>query len=140
MNNRYSIYEKNDISTSNPLKIILMLYDGAIKFLRKSIEFAEDGDIKNRNIYANKAREIIVEFNNSLNVKVGGEIATKLRSLYFFMDRQLMESNWHNDVQGLNDVINLLSSLREGWQDVYNQKINIELQNATDQQSAGLMV
>jgi flagellar protein FliS len=141
MNNRYStIYQKNDISTSNPLKIILILYDGAIKFLRKSVAFAEESDIKNRNIYANKARDIIVEFNNSLNVEVGGEIATKLRSLYFFMDRQLMESNWHNDVQGLNDVINLLSSLREGWQDVYNQKINMELQNATDQPSAGLMV
>ena len=140
MNNRYSIYAKNDISTSNPLKIILILYDGAIKFLRKSIEFAEDGDIKNRNIYANKARDIIVEFNNSLDVEVGGEIATKLRSLYFFMDRQLMTSNWQNDIQGLNNIINLLSNLREGWQDVYNQKINMELQNATDQQSAGLMV
>jgi len=115
-----------------------MLYDGAITFLKKAIEYAEQGDIKNKNIYANKARDIIVEFNNALNIEVGGEIAGRLRSLYFFMDRQLMESNWNNDIQGLNEVISLLLGLREGWQDVYNQKIRIERESF--HQTAGLMV
>jgi flagellar protein FliS len=138
MDEGYSIYEKNEINTSNPLKIILMLYDGAITFLKKAIEYAEQGDIKNKNIYANKARDIIVEFNNALNIEVGGEIAGRLRSLYFFMDRQLMESNWNNDIQGLNEVISLLLGLREGWQDVYNQKIRIERESF--HQTAGLMV
>jgi flagellar protein FliS len=138
MNEGYSTYEENEINTSNPLKIILMLYDGAITFLKKAIEYAEQGDIKNKNIYANKARDIIVEFNNALNIEVGGEIAGRLRSLYFFMDRQLMESNWNNDIQGLNEVISLLLGLREGWQDVYNQKIRIERESF--HQTAGLMV
>jgi len=140
MNDIYSTYKKNDISTSSPLKMVLMLYDGAITFLKKAVEFAEQGDIKNKNIYANKARDIIVEFNNSLNIQQGGEIAAKLRSLYFFMDRHLMISNWNNDIQGLNDVIDLLSNLREGWQDVYEQKMEIEAEyNANEYQAANIV-
>ncbi len=140
MNDIYSTYKKNDISTSSPLKMVLMLYDGAITFLKKAVEFAEQGDIKNKNIYANKARDIIVEFNNSLNMRQGGEIAAKLRSLYFFMDRHLMISNWNNDIQGLNDVIDLLSNLREGWQDVYEQKMEIEAEyNANEYQAANVV-
>ncbi len=140
MNDIYSTYRKNDISTSSPLKMVLMLYDGAITFLKKAVEFAEQGDIKNKNIYANKARDIIVEFNNSLNIQQGGEIAAKLRSLYFFMDRHLMISNWNNDIQGLNDVIDLLSNLREGWQDVYEQKMEIEAEyNVNEYQTANIV-
>ena len=69
MNQGYSMYEQIAINTSNPLKIVLMMYDGAINFLNKSIEYAENGDTKNKNIYANMARDIIVEFNNSLNME-----------------------------------------------------------------------
>ena len=125
MNQGYSMYEQIAINTSNPLKIVLMMYDGAINFLNKSIEYAENGDTKNKNIYANMARDIIVEFNNSLNMEAGGEIAKSLRSLYFFMNRHLMESNWKDDIQGLEEVVQLLSNLRNAWQDVYDQKENL---------------
>ena len=81
MNQGYSTYEQIGINTSNPLKIILMMYDGCINFLNKAIDYAEAGDIKNKNIYANMARDIIVEFNNALNTEAGGEIAKGLRSL-----------------------------------------------------------
>jgi len=129
MNHDFSIYNKIGFNTSHPLKIILMLYDGSISFLKQSIEYAEKNDIKNKNIYANMARDIIVEFNNALNIESGGKLAKSLRSLYFFMNRQLMESNWHNDIQGLKDVVQLLSSLREGWQDVYDQKVELDHQS-----------
>jgi len=122
MNQGYSMYEQIGINTSNPLKIVLMMYDGSINFLNKAIEYAEAGDIKNKNIYANMAREIIVEFNNALNLEAGGEIAGRLRGLYFFMNRHLMESNWKDDTHGLEEVVQLLSNLRNAWQDVYDQK------------------
>ena len=138
MNHGYSMYNQVDINTSNPLKVVLMLYDGAINFLKKAIDYAEQGDIKNKNIYANMARDIIVEFNNSLDIEAGGEIAKGLRSLYFFMNRQLMESNWNNDVQGLSQVVQLLSSLREGWQHAYNQKMSVDQQS--QHQAGGLRI
>lgn len=138
MNQGYSMYEQIGINTSNPLKIVLMMYDGCINFLKKAIEYAENGDIKNKNIYANMAGDIILEFNNALDIEAGGEIAKGLRSLYFFMNRQLMEANWNNDVQGLQEVVQLLSSLREGWQDVYDQKKGLDYQE--HQQETGLRI
>ena len=121
MNHYYSNYKETDINTATPLKIILKLYDGSISFLKKSIEYSEKGDIKNKNIYANNAREIIMALNNSLNVEAGGEIAQNLRSLYLYMNRQVMQSNWQDNTQGLKEVIQLLSNLREAWEDIYSK-------------------
>ena len=122
MNQGYAIYNQINYTTSNPVKIVLMLYDGAINFLKKAIEYAENGDIKNKNIYANKARDIIEELNNSLNVEECQELAQHLRRLYFFMNRHLMKANWNTDTQGFKEVIELLSSLKEAWEDVHDQK------------------
>jgi len=121
MNQPHATYQEIDINTSNPMKLVLMLYDGAINFLRKATEYGEKKDIKNKNIYANKARDIILELNNSLNLEAGGEIAHYLRGLYLFMNRHLMQANWNNDIKGITEVIQLLSNLREGWQEVYKQ-------------------
>ncbi|MFC1887119.1 flagellar export chaperone FliS, partial [Thermodesulfobacteriota bacterium] len=86
MNNGYATYNEVNFNTSNPLKLVVMLYDGAINYLNKAIEYMNAGDIKNKNIYANKARDIIEELNNSLNAEQGQELAQNLRRLYFFMN------------------------------------------------------
>ncbi|MBE9547609.1 MAG: flagellar export chaperone FliS [Proteobacteria bacterium] len=126
MNQNYSTYRQTDVNTSSPTKIILMLYDGATNFLKKSIEYAEQGDIKNKNIYANKARDIIVELNNSLDIKAGGEIAMNLRRLYLFMNRHLMQASWNNNIKGIKEVIKLLSNLREAWQEIHDKNTGID--------------
>jgi flagellar protein FliS len=75
MDTNYSEVKNTDFTTSrqvnstDPMKIILMVYEGAIKFLKKAVEYGEQGDIRNKNIYTNKAADIIVELNNSLNMK-----------------------------------------------------------------------
>ena len=122
MNQVHSIYKQINITTSSPLKIVLMLYDGAINFLNQAIEHSDQGDIKNKNICANKARDIIEELNNALNTEVGGELAGQLRGLYLFMNRHLMQANWHNDTRGMYEVIQMLTGLREAWQNVYDQQ------------------
>ena len=95
MNQGYTAYNQINFTTSNPVKIVVMLYDGAINFLNQAIEYMELGDIKNKNICANKARNIIEELNNSLNAAEGQELARHLRRLYFFMNRHLMKANWN---------------------------------------------
>ena len=122
MNPGYSTYNQMDVGTANPLRIILMLYDGSINFIRKAIEYTEKKDVKNKNIFANKARDIIMELNNALDMEAGKEISSSLRRLYFYMNRRLMEANWNNDMEGMKEVIQLLSNLREAWQDVYDQR------------------
>ena len=128
MKQNYAVYKEIGINTSQPLNLVIMLYDGAITFLEKSIEYAENKDIKNKNIYANKARDIILELNNSLNLEVGGEMASNLKRLYFFMNRHLFQANLKNDMQGMREVILMLSDLREVWQEISNQKENTDHQ------------
>ena len=128
MKQNYAVYKEIGINTSQPLKLVIMLYDGAITYLNKSIEYAENKDIKNKNIYANKARDIILELNNSLNLEVGGEMASNLKRLYFFMNRHLFQANLKNDMQGMREVILMLSDLRDVWQEISNQKENTDHQ------------
>ena len=128
MKQNHAVYKEIGINTSQPLNLVIMLYDGAITFLKKSIEYAENKDIKNKNIYANKAKDIIMELNNSLNVEVGGEMASNLKRLYFFMNRHLFQANLNNDMQGMREVILMLSDLRDVWQDISNQKENTDHQ------------
>jgi flagellar secretion chaperone FliS len=125
MNPGYARYAQLDFNTSNPMKIVMMLYDGAITFLKKASDCADRGDIKNKNVFANNARDIIAELNSTLNMEAGGEIAQSLRKLYFFMERHLMQANRLNNTQGFNDIVDLLSNLREAWQEVYQQKASL---------------
>ena len=121
MNQTYNLYQQTSITTSNPMKLVLMLYDGAIGFLKDSIEAINKKDVKSKIIAINRAKDIITELNNSLKCEIGGEFALTLRRLYYFMDRHLFQANLKNDVQAIREVIQLLSSLREAWQDAYNQ-------------------
>jgi flagellar protein FliS len=138
MNQQYATYKQIDITTSNPMKIVLMLYDGAIQFLQRSVKYAENSDIKNKNIYANKARDIIVELNNSLDMKAGGDLAQNLGRIYLFMNRHLLQANWSNDINAVKEVIQLLTNLREAWQDVYDQ--NAAEQSQRHRQAVGMRV
>jgi flagellar protein FliS len=124
MNLDYAMHDQKDVNTynpvndPNPMKIILMLYEGALNFLKQAVAYGEEGDIKNKNIYTNKARDIIIGLNSVLDMESGGEIAKTLRSLYFFMARHLMEADLNNDLNGLHDVIGLLTDLQEGWNEI----------------------
>jgi flagellar protein FliS len=123
MNQPYHLYQQTNVTTSNSMKLVVMLYDGAINFLKESIEDIGKKEIKNKFIAINRAKDIIAELNNSLNTEIGGELARNLRKLYFFMNRHLLQANLNNDTQGIREVIQLLSSLREAWQDAYNQQM-----------------
>lgn len=117
----YSLYQEVAVQSSSPMKLVLMLYEGAINFLNKAIQYGKEGDVKNKNIYANKARDIIVELNQALNMEAGGELATGLRRIYRFMNWHLTQANWRNETKGLVEVKQMLTYLMEGWEDAYGQ-------------------
>ncbi len=128
MNHGYAVYDQTDVTTANPLKLILMLYDGAINFLHKAIECTDQKDVAGKNLNANSAIDIILELNSALDVKAGGEFAQSLRRLYFFMNRHVMEASWRDSAKGFKEVIDLLGELRESWQEIYNSKDRMEVQ------------
>jgi len=108
-------YQQNQIHTASPEQILLMLYDGAIRFTRRAIEGVEKkrSDLKSSGI--SKTMDIIAEFSNSLDREIGGHIAEDLDALYGFMIRELTIANLQNDVGKLRNVEKLLMDLRQTW-------------------------
>jgi flagellar secretion chaperone FliS len=111
-------YRQNAVETQSRGRIIVMLYEGAIRFLRQSLEALEKEDYVQKGELINKAIEVILELNVSLNLEAGGDIAQNLRSLYHFMMQHLTVANVKCDGEMIQDVINLLSELNEGWKQI----------------------
>lgn len=116
--NAATIYKETAITTQNQGQIIVMLYDGAINFMRKAQQCIDTRDIAGRNQYINKTRDIIFELNTSLNLEQGGHVAQNLRSLYNFIWRYLGDANMKNDPKMLQKVINMMEELGGAWKKI----------------------
>jgi flagellar protein FliS len=108
-------YTDNQVTTQNKGRLIVMLYEGAIKFLKLAIIEMESGNYQAKGHYINKARDIINELNAVLDMQVGGEIATNLRKLYLFMNNHLSQANIKKDPEMIRHVIRLLEELKESF-------------------------
>ena len=108
-------YQETAVTTQTQGKLIVMLYDGAIKFLKLAIKEIESKDPEAKGEYISKAIDIIFELNTVLNTEAGGEIAMNLRKLYLFMGRHLTEANAKQDIGKIEEVINLLEGLNQSW-------------------------
>jgi flagellar secretion chaperone FliS len=111
----YNQYKLTEINTANQGKLIVMLYDGAIKFLKIAVENmnVKTYDVVNNNII--RAQDIITELLLSLNMKDGGEISTNLFNLYLYFKKRLLEANIQKNSKMIEEVIIHLSLLRESW-------------------------
>lgn len=114
---RYSqAYQKAAVNTTDQRKLILMLYDGAIRFLTAAAARINKGDHYEAHKNLVKGKSIIAELLASLNLEQGGDIAGNLQRLYTYMFNELIEANVNKDVARITQVITLLKELRVGWQ------------------------
>lgn len=105
-----------NVSVASPYKLILLLFDGAIKAIAKAKYHMEKKEIALKGEAISKAIAIIDEgLKLSLDTKSGGELAENLSSLYDYMSNRLLLSNLHNDMAGLDEVSRLLAELRGAW-------------------------
>ena len=119
MNNPYDSYKETQIKTANQGKLIIMLYDGAIKFLKNAKEALTKNEIEEAHNKITRAQDIIMELLLSLNMEAG-DIALKLYNLYLYMNKRLMESNVYKTLEPLEEVLAMLVELREVWGQVSN--------------------
>ena len=119
-------YQKVQVTTADRLKLVVMLYDGAISYLKTAIKYLEENDMAAKGIYISKAQDIIDELNNSLNLNEGGEIASTLRKIYNFLYFYLVKANLKKDPRMIKEVIDILSTLREAWDEISKKKIEEE--------------
>ncbi len=113
--NGITAYQDNAVTTQSKGRLIVMLYDGAIKFLRLAIREIENNNCEAKGRYINKAIDIINELNAVLDMDAGGEIAGNLRKLYIFMINRLSQANIKSDPQMIRDVIKLMEDLNQSW-------------------------
>ncbi|MCL1911589.1 MAG: flagellar export chaperone FliS [Leptospirales bacterium] len=117
--NPYDHYKETQVTTANQGKLIVMLYDGAIKFLNiaaENMESPKTYDVANTNII--KAQDIVTELLLSLNMADGGEIARNLFNLYMFFKKQLLDANISKDPEKIKPVISNLKTLRDAWDQI----------------------
>ena len=121
ISNGYEKYKKVDVSTASQNKLIIMLYDGAIKFLEtacSAMDKKHGTEEAHNNIL--KAQEIIYELLASLNYEAG-EIADRLASIYTYMNQKLTEGNISKTKPPLLEVIRYLKELKTAWEGVEAQ-------------------
>ncbi len=113
--NVYQKYKQTAVTSASREKLLLMLYEGAIKFTKQAIVACETKNIGDRGLYIGKAYDIIMELSNTLNFEVGGDIAKNLEQLYMYLMDQLTQANAKGDVTCLHNSLKVLSTLNEGW-------------------------
>src|SRR5690349_10836177 len=91
-------YKQTSVTSASREKLLLMMYEGAIKYTKKAVIACEIKDIADRGLNIGKAYDIIMELNNTLNFEIGGEIAKNLEQLYMFMTDQLTQANATGEV------------------------------------------
>lgn len=114
-NAAYKKYKETSIQSASREKILIMLYEGAIKFTKLAIMAVEKNNVKDKCENIGRAYDIVLELNNTLDHKVGGEVAARLEQLYQYMIEQYIKANTSNDVEALKTVQKLLETLHEGW-------------------------
>jgi flagellar protein FliS len=108
-------YQEVAIGTQSKGRLIVMLYDGAIKFLKLAIKALEAEDYTAKGRYINRAQDIINELNAVLDMDGGGEISENLRRLYVYVNGRLRKANATRDPEIIREVITLMEELNQSW-------------------------
>ncbi len=116
----FKAYQATNVTTAKPEKVLLMLYEGCIKFLRIAKVRMQEKKVGEKGKNISKALAIIAELINTLDHEVGGQLSVDLENLYMFIMDKLIEANINNKIEDLEVAEKLLITLYEAWQDVVN--------------------
>lgn len=111
-------YRTESITTQQRGKLIVMLYDGTIKFLNIAKDKLREGDYALKGVYIGKAQDIVSELSNCLDAEAAPDIARDLKALYTFIYRHLNEANIERSTEKIDECIRILSELRDAWEKV----------------------
>jgi len=112
--NPYKQYQQTAVETASPERLIIMLYDGAVKFINQAKISMNEGNIEETNKALLKTQDIISELMIGLNMEIG-EVAQNLYNLYDYFKRRLVEANTKKDIAILDEVLGHLVELRDTW-------------------------
>lgn len=112
----YQKYQQNSIMTATPKELILMLYNGAIKFCNIAIEGYDEGDYQKLHNALIRTQDIITELQVSLDTKI--EISEQINELYSYIKELLIKANIQKDKLYIEEAKELIVEFRNLWQEV----------------------
>lgn len=106
---------KQDVASADPHKLTLMLMQGALDKMAYAKGCMERKDFAGRSEHLSRTTAILLNLRDTLDMDAGGEVAENLFSLYDFMIQRLTDANVQNSLQIVDEVIKLLSPIRDAW-------------------------
>lgn len=132
MNPYANTYKTQEIQTASQEQILIMLYEGAIRFLNISKAGLEERNLEKFHSNVTRTQRIIMEFMTSLDFEVGGEVAQNLFQLYEYLHYRLVQANLKKDVTMIDEVLKHLRELKETWEEaiqIAKQEVMAHSQN-----------
>ncbi len=114
--NRANMYMRNAVMTASPAELVLMLYDGAIRFCNMAIMAMEKKDIEGAHNNIRKAENIITELRGSLDRKY--PVWEDFERVYEYIYRRLVEANMQKDPEIVEDALKYIREMRDTWKEV----------------------
>lgn len=128
-------YLKTQVNTTSQGDILILLYDGAIKFLGQAKEKIAARDYAQKGLLISRALDILTELQSSLNAQKGGELADNLQKLYFLCSTKLLQANLKMDTAIIDEVVKILCGLRDAFR-AANAEVSGQPAPASQPQSA----
>ena len=128
--NAYTAYQKTNVNTASQGRLVVLLYEGAVKHLKAALNLFDENDkikaanIEQFGIHLQKAQAIITELQVSLDMEKGGDIARNLMSLYVYFNEELMDATISHNKQKIEFVLNKVDELAEAWRTIANSTAN----------------
>lgn len=113
-------YQEIEINAASNLQLVVMLYDGAIRFLNDAKASIRKNDLPGKTLALDRALAIIGELQSTLKMEEGGEIAMSIDKLYAYMTNGILDASLRLDVAPLDEVIKLLGILNSAWTEIAN--------------------
>jgi flagellar protein FliS len=131
--NAHDNYLKQEVEGASQGKLVVMMYDAAVRFMRQAIKAIEEKRIEEAHNSIIRTENIIYELMSTINVEEGGEIATQLLQLYDYMIWELVQANLSKDTKRIENVLAVINPVRAAWKEIVAK----ELAAAQQQQAQG---
>jgi flagellar protein FliS len=117
-NSRSSLYQETSVNTASPTKLVVMLYEGAIKFLTRAASDIRNRDLVSKQRSVNQAIAIIQHLQLTLDVDKGQDIARELNRLYAYVFKRTVDGSTKLDAGAIEEAIKVLSDLLPAWEEI----------------------
>ena len=122
MYKRSNTYQEIAVQTSSPTKLVVMLYEGAIRFLGQSVTAIRSNDIEGKRQSIDRAMAVIQHLQSTLDRDQGGDVAAKLDNLYIYITSKIMEGSTKLQIAPIEEAIKLLNVLLSGWEEIVKKE------------------